>query len=394
MNMRKLLIILFLGLCITCLAKDKKKRILIEFNIDNYNCKNGTLEAEASLLQSDLAELFEKELPCFNILFKSDIQALLGHERDRALLGNPDDETTEEMMRQFANFDYVIVFNLSCFNNNVTITGSKFSNQNNANVENRYTKTGANDNVEFVDNYAKAFINELLYSEPCPYKGDLKIEDLTTLKEDSVSDKNIPCGNLSNTRGTEIYNFKENKTISRKIELNKIKKLKAEGSFTSTMNTYNYSKYVNNNCYTCSMDGTDATVITTGDYSSEVTEKSSWNISGIASYKTGGDSLVKSSEVAIHFERNGTYTIEVKAVSDYGQFEGSKITKTNSTCGGQNSKNEGPVSYKINDIFKFTLGPFKGTPYDKILKENGNLDSSEKNSKEKHKISFGFNLSR
>jgi hypothetical protein len=390
--MRNLLIILFLGLCITSVAKDKKKKILIEFIINNDNCKNGTVDAEVSLLKSDLAEHIEKELPCFSILFKSDIQAMLGHERDRALLGNPDDEAFEEMLRQFTNFDYVMVSNLSCSNDKVTISGSKLSNRT-VKVENKYTKTGTNDNVEFIDNYAKEFINDLMYSEPCPYKGEIKIEDLESKSIDTSYTKNILCGDLANNKGTEEGIYKENKQVIRKIELNKIKRLEAEGTFTSTMNSDIYSKFVNNDCYVCSMDKTDATVITTGDFSSEETQKLNWTISGIASFQDS-DKNSKASEVAIHFARNGTYTVEVKAVSEYGSYDGSKNVKTNSTCDGQNSKKDA-ISYKINDIFNYTLGPFKGTPYDKELKENGSQEyKSGETKEEKHKLTFGFNFTR
>jgi hypothetical protein len=392
--MRNLLIILFLGLCITSVAKDKKKKILIEFIINNNNCKNGSVDGEVSLLKSDLAEILEKELPCFDILFRSDIQALLGNQRDRALLGNPDDAAVEEMLRQFANFDYIMVFNLSCFNDKVTISGSKFSSRNVAKVENKYTQTGTNDNVEFIDNYAKAFIDDLMYSEPCPYKGTLKIDDLATETHDSISDRSIICSNLASTHGTEKFVLKEKREVIRKIELNKIKKLAAEGSYTSSMNYDKYSKYVNDDCYICSMDGTDATIKTTGDYSDEITEKSQWHISGIASYKNDSDNSIKDSEVALHFDKNGTYTVEVKAVSDYGQFEASRTEKTNSTCAGQNTKKDDPVSYKVNDIFKFALGPFKGTPFDKELKESGTMNSGKTNSKEKHTITYEFNFSR
>ena len=390
--MRNLLIILFLGLCITSVAKDKKKKILIEFIINDNNCKNGSVDGEVSLLKSDLAELLEKELPCFDILFRSDIQALLGNQRDRALLGNPDDAAVEEMLRQFSNFDYIMVFNLSCFNDKVTISGSKFSSRNVAKVENKYTKTGTSDNVEFIDNYAKAFIDDLMYSEPCPYKGEIKIEDLESKSVDSSYTKNILCGDLANNKGTEEHVYKEIRNVNRKISLNKIKRLEAEGTFTSDMTNDIYSKYVNNDCYVCVMDGTDATVKTTGDFSSEETQKLQWNISGIASFQDS-DKYTKASEVELHFERNGTYTVEVKALSEYGAFSGSKIEKTNSTCAGQNSKKD-EISYKINDIFKYSLGPFKGTPYDKTLKENGSTNYNDNVNKEKHNISYEFNFSR
>jgi hypothetical protein len=390
--MKNIVLLIFLSLCLTVVAQNKKKRILIFAEINHTGCPKNAAEIAASTLPNKLASLLRKELPCFEIILKSDLVDLIKFDRQWVLSGYGDESNLAEIIGQF-NCDYFIQLQISCINDKIMITGTRM-NERSARVLNRQTEIGNNENGEFVEKFANDFLENILYSEPCPYKGSIHIEDLETMSTDSIVEKNISCGNLAGTNGTEKFTSKEKRNISRKIELNKINKTEAEGSYTSTMNSEYYSTYVNNDCYVCSMDGTDATVITTGDFSDEVTENSRWNISGIASYKTGEDSLVKISEVAIHFAKNGTYTVEVKAVSNYGPFEGSRTTKTNSTCGGQKTKNDDPISYRTNDTFKFNLGPFKGSPFDKRLKENGTMDVSMKNSKEKHKITFGFGLTR
>jgi hypothetical protein len=390
--MKNIYLIIFLGFCLSISAQESKKKILIYNQITSNNCKKDAAEILNNQIPDEIASLIRNNLPCYDVYEKSVFQSILSFDRQRMLLGYPDESTIENIAGAFG-CNYVIMINTSC-NNGIFTVSASLTDQRNFDVKARNVKTGNDNSYEFVESFAKAFLEDLLYSEPCPYKGVIKIDDLEITSVDSAYDRKIACGNLGNTDGSESFNSKEERTVNRKIELNKIKKLGADGSFTSTMKSTKHSKYANNDCYVCSMDGSDASVKTTGDYSSEINENSKWNISGIASYKNGGDNLIKTSEAAIHFAKNGTYTVEIKAVSDYGVFEGSRNVKTNSTCAGQQSKNDPPLSTKINDKFKFTFGPFKGTPFDKVLKESSTMDVSDNNGNGKHKITYEFNLTK
>jgi len=390
--MRKLLIILFLGVCITGFAKDKKKKILIYPFYYEELCNADAIYSFGDNLCKELASAIGKELPCFDIATRSDIVTMLENARYNEInFGHVDNDILPDAANKL-DADYVIALTIRCYGNNSFLVSGTMRKGGDVKPQNRLSRIGDPSTNDFINQYAKDFLEDILYSEPCPYKGKIKIEDLEAKSVDSSYTKNILCGDLANNKGTEEHVYKETRNVNRKISLNKIKRLEAEGTFTSDMTNDIYSKYVNNDCYVCVMDGTDATVKTTGDFSSEETQKLQWNISGIASFQDS-DKYTKASEVELHFERNGTYTVEVKALSEYGAFSGSKIEKTNSTCAGQNSKKD-EISYKINDIFKYSLGPFKGTPYDKELKENGSTNYNDNANKEKHKIAYEFNFSR
>jgi len=384
--MKNILILMFLGLCFTGFAQTYKKKIYIWPQFYNQNCKNDDGRVLGDKLSKELAALLKKELPCFIVTEHSEFIELLkkGKEAYLAYTGDGakfDDDNFRKAQNKFINVYYLIPIVIKCYGDKVSVNAIQLNTRQGKSYS-RMGKVGDPTDEDFIKSFAKDFLAEIMYTEPCPFKGTIQIDDIETTKIDSINDM-----------GCEKHVTKEERKTIRKIELNKIGKRDAQGSFVSTIEFEKEYHISIQDCHICSMDGTDFTVIRNGDYTKDIFERANCNISGIASYKSA-DSTINASEAIIHFDRNGTYTLEVKAVSAFGQFDANRTTKVNSTCASQNYKKNGPISFKTNDWFKHTFGPFKGTPFDKVLKESVSVEYPGDKLHEKHKVNFQFNLSR
>jgi hypothetical protein len=234
-----------------------------------------------------------------------------------------------------------------------------------------------------LQSFAKEFVKEVAYEvELCPYKGPVNLKIVETLKRQTSTKEPIFCEDKwkEHNRSSSV----DNEDVQ-EWKLNKIgRKGSSDGNMTWDLSEHS-QEIDKNDCYEC-VSGS------VGARSSEKTVTRTSGIKGISRESKVVDDALWDSKVRTKFNRDGTYFLILKAASK----KGTSTTQTKETISGAcdpNVKSESKKSTKDIPLDNFRLGPFKGTPYDKDLKEKNKVVTKSTSDQESY-YEFDFTLSR
>jgi len=157
------------------------------------------------------------------------------------------------------------------------------------------------------------------------------------------------------TSGTATYNFHQNETT-----------------------VFDYS------CYRCE-SGTEGAAKITETLESEA------RVEGLSTESTFEGNKVEDARVKIVFNDDGTYVLEVEATSRTGYLKETKEKKVEGACPEEGEPSD-TKNRKLDVPFKVLLGPYKGSPEDKILQQKETKDAST--GKEIVTVKIDFTLTR
>ena len=330
-----------------------------------------TVTNNASLgitLQQIVAEEISKELSCAKVDTRWEVATATQNDREWALIGK--ESHLEKIMKRQAGADFLISLSIFETDDSYQISGGALLvNRAKALTKNSYS-ADKKSTIEDFHKIGKAIAMDLVGKEFCPFRGTIT---LTTERTDAeIRERGNRCGkdNSGYFKGTirNSYSYFEELVLEKKW------RMQADGSLHIKSTEEKMMREINSNCVLCNTyDGDDIVGIDAGNYtSSDYTQtiKEEFEVNDLARLDNNPFSGKLPAEVAIKFDTiQGTYTIQVKAVSKKGSYIKSKITKHTTSC----RKDDAPDEKVTNEIIvsvSTSFGPFKGKPTDKTLHDS------------------------
>lgn len=305
---------------------------------------------------------------CLNVLTMDEITAMIGWARKQQLMG-----TAEEQQIQLKDIGdamgvkYIIRVNVLHQQGNPTTTIALKA-LNNKNQTGIYNDTqifsspeaawdGAN---AMFDRLEKGFAEHLSmqkggYGEICPFTGRVDVYREVKRDRHEKKSRDLYCKGMD-MEGHELEKYSA--TLREVWSLERFGNPDTRGSVDATFLEETIREEVNP-CYVCGPDEI-------GRWVWNRTESLAGTVNGLSDKSTGESIKNKDATVRLHFKKDGTYTVTVKAASQAG-----KQTKTvkESAVGLCNTftRNEPPESAGLKLGLEYTFGPFRGTPLDKKL---------------------------
>lgn len=345
------------------------------------------VEGAIGLFASIFSGQAEKIYPCVVVTTKADVSAMLGHEREKQLLGA---SAGDNQLHEALGCDFLISLEIGILVGNkfsVTavlipqrttptipiIRASAYSDYN----ENSFAQNEAN-----LKEVSKKILDGLKKYEICPFKGEINIKIVSSKKDTQKEEYPVYCNS------TEAY-YKKTIAIDNYSEndwkITKVGRQTANGTVQ-----FNLSEETTideqNPCYECGP---------TKQGNRTYYEKTT-TYADIKRSSMGGDGsgiIVDSARVILTFLDDGTYTIRIKAVSKQGEMKTIKEVKAQGVC---DNLNEPPkkTTNKIDEGLYELLGPFTGTSQDNNLTQRDTITRTNPVSGEEETITYDFNLIR
>jgi hypothetical protein len=304
----------------------------------------------------------KKTYPCTTVLCENDIGTLLGHERQRQLLGS-ETPGLMESISDALGCEYLVSLEIG------TLPGEKFVVNASlipykskipmlhASAYSDFTSTSGGQNLKNCEEVAQKLVDGLKEIEICPFKGSVKVRVVSELQKDTTLEYPVYCNGSDG-----IYKVK--KTVDNHADnnwdLKKIEKIRTEG--TASFDLHEDSKTEEqNDCYKCSSGRQGARM-----YNEE--KKKYGELQGLSQESQEKGQPIADARVEIRFSKDGQYTIQVDATSQKGDITTINSMHAEGTCGIINDKPE-KITQKGDVPLHYTFGPYQGTSQDKILKE-------------------------
>jgi hypothetical protein len=344
------------------------------------------VEGAIGLFASIFYDQVTDKYPCAVVTTKADVIDMLGHEKQKQLLGS---STGDNELHNALGCDFLITLEIGILVGDKfsvtavlipqrtkpkipSIRASAYSDYN----EKSFPQIEAN-----LQEVSKNILDGLKKYEICPFKGDLNIKIVTTKKETTPEEYPVYCNGIDGyyKKTVTINNYSENDWTIKKVG-----RETANGTVQ-----FNLSEELTideiNPCYECSpkKQGQRTYYEKTTTYAD------------IKKSSTGGDGsgiILDSARVILTFLDDGTYTVRIKATSKQGEKKTIKEIKAQGVC---DNSNEPPkkTTNKIDEGLYELLGPFSGTAEDKVLSQKNTITKTT-DSGEEQTITYEFNLTR
>ncbi len=397
----------------------------------NIHETTGENSPEAKLLMRDAAVAIEdallKDFPCLKIFTKSQTQKALDALKQKEFMGpsggewiagaNASDADSQEryttaeeeerfqasLRKKMDEFNKmgdakyivtimttakpVVIVRVNAVNKFWTKRSGLFYQENKV-----YPTTGAAiaDIKRIADELAKAFVEEGsndkgLNNEVCPFKGNVEVRAKTKRNEQREETFTDYCNG-------QDHQGRKTETVT--VDGKHVWKFQRNGNpdTDGTMEGNITEKIVREEitgCHECASGRK-------GEWSFRDETESAGSVSGLDtstwSMKTG-TSDNKDATIRLHFSKNGTYKVSVRAVSREGT---EYVTKTTTAVGACDNLDKKPKTGKqpLTIPLERQFGPFTGTVRDKRLKDKQVLVISNKENEEVTEFEIEFDLKR
>ena len=344
------------------------------------------VEGAIGLFASIFYDQVIDKYPCAVVTTKADVIDMLGHEKQKQLLGS---STGDNELHNALGCDFLITLKIGILvgdkfsvtavlipqrtkPNIPTIRASAYSDYN----ENSFSQNEAN-----LKQVAEKILDGLKKYEICPFKGDLNVKIVTTKKETIPEEYSVYCNGIDGyyKKTVTIDNYSENDWTIKKVG-----RETANGTVQLNLSEELTIDEINP-CYECSptKQGQRTYYEKTTTYADIQKSSTSGDGSGI---------IVDSARVILNFLDDGTYTVRIKAASKQGIKKTIKEVTAQGVC---DNSNEPPkkTTNKIDEGLYELLGPFAGTAQDKVLTQKDTITKTL-DSGEEQTITYEFNLTR
>ncbi len=324
--------------------------------------------------------------PCAVVTTKADVIDMLGHEKQKQLLGS---STGDNELHNALGCDFLITLEIGILVGDKfsvtavlipqrtkpyipTIRASAYSDYN----ENSFSQNEAN-----LKQVAEKILDGLKKYEICPFKGDLNVKIVTTKKETIPEEYSVYCNGIDSyyKKTVTIDNYSENDWTIKKVG-----RETANGTVQLNLSEELTIDEINP-CYECSptKQGQRTYYEKTTTYADIQKSSTGGNGSGI---------IVDSARVILNFLDDGTYTVRIKAASKQGIKKTIKEVTAQGVCDNFNKPPQ-KTTNKIDEGLYELLGPFAGTAQDKVLTQKDTITKTL-DSGEEQTITYEFNLTR
>jgi hypothetical protein len=383
--MSKRLFLYLLFMLATCLVSNAGKS---KFFVVSHLAGAGdlrTVEGAVTYFNTQFANYLKEKYPCTEVLTLSDVNALLGHQRSRELLG-VDIENAVGEIGDAMGCDYLINLEISilpggdfgvsasCIPYRTKFPMSRFA---------EHSPLSGGQNLKNCDDVARHLVESLRQIEICPFKGSINITVKTERRDKTTESHTVYCNGKDG-----LYKLDEsiNKTSDANWKLNKTGRNSTGGTVT-----YNLREETEtgeqNDCYTCS-SGRQGPRQTTGKRLKTI------KIEGLSTESTSGGQKVDDAWAELLFNEDGTYILKVKAASKKGDLKERIEEKAEGTCDLKSDPPENINKKTDVPLAEITFGPFPGTSLDKVLSHSDTYSTVDPLTKEKTTITYDFNLKR
>jgi hypothetical protein len=345
------------------------------------------VEGAIGLFASIFYEQATDKYPCVVVTTKADAVDMLGHEKQKQLLGS---STGDNELHNSLGCDFLITLEIGILvgdkfsvtavlipqrtkPNIPTIRASAYCDYN----ENSFPQIEAN-----LKEVSQKILNGLKKYEICPFKGEINVKITSTKKDTQKEEYSVYCNGIDGyyRKTVTIDNYSENDWTIKKVG-----RQTANGTVQ-----FNLSEELTideiNPCYECSPKKQGQRT-----YYEKTT-----TFVDIQKSSTGGDGsgiILDSARVILTFLDDGTYTVRIKAASKQGTKKTIKEVTARGIC---DNSNEPPkkTTNKIDEGLYELLGPFTGTAQDKVLSQKDTITKTNPASGENETITYEFNLTR
>lgn len=347
------------------------------------------VEGAIGLFASEFDNYIKQIYPCVIVTSQADLGALIGHERERQLLGSGS-ENFDESIKDALDCDYLVNLEIGILvGDKFSVTASvipyrtkpkipivrasAFSNFNN----NSFPQNEAN-----IKEVTKKLVDGLKKIEICPFKGEIKVKVVSTTKEKQKEGYSVYCNGNDGTyvKTITIDNYSENDWTIQKVRLNgSTGNVKISLSQESTTDE-------ENSCYECAPNKQGQRA-----YHEKITTYA--NIQGLSMESESEGIKVDDARCYLTFMDDGTYILRVTAASTQGEKKTIKDVSAQGVCNNINNPPE-KTTNKVDVGLNETWGPFKGNAQDKTLSHKDTIKKTDPVTKEETTIAYEFNLTR
>lgn len=347
------------------------------------------VEGAIGLFASEFEDYVKRIYTCAVVTTEADLGNLIGHERQRQLLGSGS-ANFDENIKDALDCDFLIVLEIGILvddkfsvsasiipyrtkPNFPIVRASAYSDYNN----NSFPQNEAN-----IKEVTKKLVDGLKRIEICPFKGEINIKITSSKKDEQTEEYPVYCNGVDGMyhKTTTINNYSENDWTLYKNSFNASKgNVKFNLSEEITLDE-------SNSCYECS-----PTKQGPRNYNEKITTYASLQQLSNESEREGVK--VDDARAYLTFLDDGTYTLKIKASSTQGEKKTVKEVTVQGVC---DNSNEPPkkTTNKIDEGILEVFGPFTGTAQDKSLSHSETITRTNPTSGEEETITYEFNLTR
>jgi hypothetical protein len=386
--------LLFL-LCLLFISGDAFSYIKDKVLLDSKSSPDNEAKNIASGLVNIIANNLAQKFLCLDVMTKNEVDAMMGWAHKQQLLNTPDAEQIDlKKLGDAMGAKYLILIKAMANKANstmaVSITGI---NNKNASMILSIAQTypssaAAADAAEGMsEKLIKGFSESLSgqeggYGEICPFTGRVDVYREVKRDRNKQTKQKTYCKGIDQEKSeTEKYTH----SVREVWALERIGNPDTKGGLEAIWLDETVDEEVDS-CYVCGPDEIgrhvwNRTVSETGE------------IRGLSEKSQGESIKNKDATVRLHFNKDGTYTVTVKAVSEAGKK--TKTIKETATglCNNFN-KSDPPATTPLRLPLEYTFGPFTGTPFITKLAEKQEIKLSNKDLKEDTILRIDFQLER
>jgi hypothetical protein len=350
---------------------------------------DGTATRGETLLIGDYVEgqvkqMIKQEFPCAESTGFADIAVTLNHQREHALLGGDVDEDLKALASALGLDDYLISLQVTPSAGRTTLHASCIGLKTSKPVamDTVLSGSGGEAALDSVPDFARKFVRKLAYLEPCAYKGPVHVTVQSRRNKEEKEEYPVYCNQADQMYRKSTKIVKEANTD---WDLQKTGRESAAGT-VHFRNRERTEIVEENGCYKCPsgrQGGRTSTRITTA------TEA----IDGLSEDSLRDGKKQKDARITIRFNEDDTFTVYIKVASREGTRQERIEEKAEGTCDiktGPPKAVEGTVDVALAD----RLGPFAGSPLDKVLRGKATETKVDPVSEEETTTSIDFELKR
>jgi hypothetical protein len=383
MKTATLLLLLLLSGCLA-LASNQNSSFMIVTKANDAAATRGETVLTGDFLEGQVKQMLKQEFPCAESTGLADIAVTLNHQREHALLGGDVDEDLKALASALGLDDYLISLQVTPSAERTALHASCVSLKTSKPVamDTVLSGTGGEVALDSVPDFARKFVQKLAYLEPCAYKGPVHVTVRSRRNKEEKEEYPVYCN-----QSDQMY--KKSTKIAKEATTDWDLQKTGRESAAGTVHFRNRGRteiVEENGCYKCPsgrQGGRTSTRITTA------TEA----IDGLSEDSLRDGKKQKDARITLRFNEDDTFTVYIKVASRDGTREERIEEKAEGTCDiktGRPNTAEGKVDVALED----RLGPFAGSPLDKVLRGKTTETKVDPVSEEETTTSIDFELHR
>jgi hypothetical protein len=367
-----------------------RPKILIQANFDKgFGYKDP--DSVAAYLVSYVEPLISKEFPCASTVKLSDVYALVGFMRTRALVGVPADQEAEyeeqcKALGGAMEVDYIVLLQAKALPNRWFLDAKWLDVRKREAIamESEETPPSEAALLDASERVVNKLIDAAAYYEICPYTGPVKIKIHSTKSKRGRVEYPVSCNGLDQQY---VKTTSLDRTEDINLDLQRTGRIWATGNVQyESVETDDFEEQ--DPCHLCP-SGKKGVRIETKHTRTEI------KVAGFSQDSSIKDRQFTDVRLYLKFYKNGTYTLELKGATKPGTKRVRIDHKAEGVCDTKiEPKPEPDTTTAFDAPLGQIIGPLEGTPKDKSLTAHKEIRSRDPATGEDTTINVEFQLHR